>query len=408
MSYFGIYKGRNIPKFSNTFGTDDTILINPVKGNEAFNMEVPLFSDNEGIENKIGSIMAIYSKRVNIEKFELGLINIITNIVKSESGIVSLLELTYADGTVIDYYQVDNSNVLKSNEIDNYFEVEYNYSNNVITGPKNFKLYDQLGNYFIYPYDTTKNIKIPSSYYKVKGNRIINIEQEKAYLILSCDNQRIEFELYTESLYYGNFYVDNKLISSVEIFLDDNMMLSEVKKYIVYRDEDENEQRSLVVNKIYEINGNYILVKNGITNKYTKYYLENDIVTRFVNCFESNELSGKNTTITYEDNKTIITNYNNLNTKYFIKNDRIVGIEYPDNKCETFAYDGNGNLLEKSNRMLLTEEESEKRENLFPNGFIFEDNSYIVENLSELSSINTIVTQDGSKALQLRHPAKTW
>ena len=148
MSYYGIYKGKNIPKITNMFGTDDKVSLNLVKGSESFNIEIPLFYKDEGIENKIGPINAIYSKTPIREFFEFGIVNQIINVVINQNNIVTSIELNNSDGTEVLYNQVDNTNILKSTFSESYFEVEYNYTNNNIQGPKSFKLYDKMGNYY--------------------------------------------------------------------------------------------------------------------------------------------------------------------------------------------------------------------------------------------------------------------
>ena len=57
-----LWRGKNMPLFKNSFGTSDTAFIGASIEDANFLLNIPLFNENEGIENKIGPLSLLYSR----------------------------------------------------------------------------------------------------------------------------------------------------------------------------------------------------------------------------------------------------------------------------------------------------------------------------------------------------------
>ena len=49
----GLFKGRNLPFYENSFDTNDTASVNIYKNTANLNINIPLLNEDEGIKNMI-------------------------------------------------------------------------------------------------------------------------------------------------------------------------------------------------------------------------------------------------------------------------------------------------------------------------------------------------------------------
>ena len=405
--YFNVNKHNNVPVLTNTFGTDDIARINILSTKAKIDFEIPLFYENEGIKNKIGPISLIYSNNTGHE-FDLGyglgikLINKINFVFAERENKVNIVQIKNSKYENINYELDENDDILYTEEDNTYMHVDYlkDESGEIIKWNKIY-LCDTSGNYLIYENKGTDINIYPSYYHKtsIKGENDIEISVNASGVDFRLDDQEIHIDNFSSNtIKLAKFIVSGEELCTVKLIYEDRY-LSSVIKYINYKENNGNTISKDISKKEYVFNNNeYIIVKNLINGFYTKYELDgNKKVTRYVNCFEPNEESGKETTISYDsENETRISNYKGQVTKYFFDNGKLVSCIDPFNKVITINYDSENNIVEKLNMMDISDVESAKRGNMIKTSEVYDEGTdkLILHNNYGSSYSSKIVTLD--------------
>lgn len=408
----GLNSKRNLPLITNSFGTNDTAYLNLDKNNANLIINIPTINKEEGVENKIGDIFLTYSylnrNDVSSKGKGIGIIDIFKSIVDIVKDGVKLTSVTVPNGdkTMTVYSATENIELLKNVDTDSFVEVIYNYdSNGNPLSVKRVRLYDNVGNYYQYNYVDGAAILDPVLLHKVNFADEDNIEfsddtQNPRYI--RYKNQQIEFYYNNqEFLKYITFKVNNDEYSYCD-FIYDNGYLKSCLKRVKHINDEGSVVYGLVEHKEYVFNEtDHILVKNAINGNYTKYFITNEKVTSYVNCLNDSESSGKTTTISYYDSYAKVTNYKGQDTKYYLKDGRVVSTTYHNGKISTINYDETGRVIEKLDALDMSEAEKVKRGNVFTSGSTFESGSYTVENMSGTSFVNVQNSLVGTKELSV-------
>lgn len=400
----GLNSKRNLALISNSFATNDVAYMNIDKKDANLFINILTISKNEGIENKIGDIVLTYSylnrdySTIYGKGIKLGIIKEINNIVKNESNIIESITVTNSDFTNVTYQKKENSYLLKNPDVDSFIEVEYKSEENIISILK-IRLYDNYGNYYQYDYDVEQSTLYPTLLHRVEFYDNDNIEfyyQNGKCNSIKYKDQEITFtQLPNGFLGNINFKVNGEVYSYCELSHTNSqyteVYLTEIKKFVKYTNENGESVQGLLEHKKYTFNNcDYVEVKDNITGHFVKYNFTNDRVSSFVNCGEALESSGQTTSINYGFGYTEIINYKGHITKYYIKDNRIVGIINYKGNITSMSYDENGRLIEHLNDFDIRKEASEKRENMLPSGYTFEEGSSTVSELLENSYVNIL------------------
>ena len=413
----GLNSKRNLPLISNSFGTNDIAYINLAKENSNFILSIPTILSKEGVTNKIGDIVLVYnylnrsSESMFGKGINLSILRYIWDIYQNENNHVTSVTVLNGDNSFINFTyagtdSTSNGDILMNSDVDDYLVVEYLYNEEQqIVDVKNIKLYDKYGNYYLYEYPINESNYIQFYYYKIGAT-----DDER---IVFTKNLVNNFSICYKG-YAVTFYTNNSLLESIVFSINgrrysycnisySNGYLTNIKKYREHLNDEGQTISGLIEDKSYDFNNlNYIIVRNNITNQYTKYYITNEKVTSFRNVLNSdNEDSGKITTISYFDKYTTVTNYKNQVEKYFMEKGRIVSSNFHNGKVSTVNYDNAGRIIENLSFINISKEESIKKGNLFPNGYMFAAGSFSVENKSDNSIVNVIEKSDGTKCLSV-------
>ena len=401
-----------MPLFKNSFGTSDTAFIGASIEDANFLLNIPLFNENEGIENKIGPLSLLYSRFNKNEYTVYGYgtnLNVLKKFVElkcntENTNIIDSITIENSDFTEIIYVREENGIILRNENSDSFIIVEYDNISGCI---ENFKLYDNLGNYYQYIATSENSFdQWPVAYHKVSFNENENIHFINVNLDgmeIRYDNQKMGFSFSSNILSAIRFYDNDELLCNVSFVYSDGY-LTKIIKNIFYMTDDEDFTSKVIGEKEYQLNNNlYILTKNVVTGKYSKYFLNDEKVSRFINCFEDDEESGKETIITYSEKLTVLKDFRGIETKYYFKNGRNIIISSEKNIITTFEYDNKGNIISQSDGLSYLLEHSIMRGNLYSDGYYFTNNSYTAFNISEDSVVETDSYIDGTGELHVRN-----
>ena len=231
---------KNMPLFKNTFGTADTALIGAFIDDANFLLNIPLFNENEGIENKIGPLSLVYSRSNKNESTVYGKginLNILKKFVAltcntENTNIIDSITIENCDFTEITYEREENGFILRNEESDSFIIVEYD---NISGCAANFKLYDNLGNYYFY-IATSENAFDwwPIAYHKVSFNEdeyihFFNVNLDG--MEIKYNDQKMVFSFSSNILSTIRFFDNNELLCNVSFVYSDGY-LTKISKNI--------------------------------------------------------------------------------------------------------------------------------------------------------------------------------
>ena len=377
---------RNLPIITNSFSTNDIALINIDGINPSFKMLIPLIPNVESIY-KIKDISLFYNHNSDFSNSPFGAnimishIKVLSNIIKTNINTVEYATITFEDGTNVVFerdltnanLELQSQDILLNNDTNYYIAVHYEVSNNS-KSISSFRLYDKDGNYYYYDY--IENTSMWPKYYcdiNFKDNDNLQIIKDGGdYIIMRYKNNNIYVTMGTNNKVYDIIYtIDNLPYQSFVLsYSGDNLYRVE---HHVYKDFDYYATSgNKVESKRYTFNNQYITVLNEITNLCSKYYFNGTKVSSFVNYINNSESTGKQTTIDYYYNKTVVTDYKNRSEIFYIYNERAYSLINHFGEVSTITYDDNGNIVEKIGFINVCKNESIRRENLLPSGYTFD------------------------------------
>ena len=383
----GLFKGRNLPLYENSFDSNDTASVNIYKNTANLNINIPVLNEDEGIKNMIFPISLVYShSHRNVSGgcgygVNLGFMKKITNITYEDSEVIKKITIENSDYTEIDYEYDEDKGVYSNSYNDTYIVFKYTFDeNNVVTGYDKICLYDLSGNCYQFNYVDNMTAANPEKIIKANKEEVLvsyltngnmELSQGKYKIIIARSFSEVEAR-------FIDFTYDGDTVKRVSLTYDSNEVLTKITK-------------NNTEIKGYEFTDDYVITKNLISGKYSKYYFDNDDkVTKIVNGYEENENSGKKVEFSYYNNYTEVTDYKGRKTIYYFNNsNRVKTVKDNLNRYSTYSYDNEYRLKESTVPLNLSKEESIKRGNLITGGFFDNDSlDYSNDTLLEVTNVN--------------------
>ena len=357
----GLFKGRNLPLYENSFDSNDTASVNIYKNTANLNINIPVLNEEEGIKNMIFPISLVYSHshRNSIGDcgygVNLGFMKKITNISYFNNGnIIEKITVMNSDFTEVEYSYENN---FEAQENDTYIRFVLWDESEGREGYKHILLYDSTGFCYVYKYYDSGDL--PELIEIIKPNK------EKIEVSLLYEKTSLTLRDYTILF---SFNSDN-IIESIE-YIVNNMVIKTVSLIYLRRNLKIIKKNDIRI-KLYHYKNDYVTTKNLISGKYSKYYFDNDDkVTKIVNGYEENENSGKKVEFSYYDNYTEVTDYKGRKTIYYFNNNgRVCMIKNHLNCFSKIKYDLNNRILEETDFIDFHENERRRKNDFILGGF---------------------------------------
>lgn len=226
------------------------------------------------------------------------------NLFKEYSDIESYILVRDADGSYLTYDFDNGSNLFTSKET----AISIQKNTILIPGDSDEYTYhfkDLQGN--IVRYDNG-NDYYPTSIEYANGEKTI-------FNGLNMDNKRgakVNFTETNEIITKVSYIQDGTLLYSIDFGYDSNKRMTSVKHY---------KESKLIKNLSINYSSNEITIKDEILKDYVKYTFTSNCVTKIVTVINEDELNATQTTIAYEETKTILTDkFGKKNYVFFDKN----------------------------------------------------------------------------------------